>query len=65
MIILMTISPKFNEEDKTKFDEAIVITDNNSEELDNFSYILEENKMVDGKILIDCSIWLNSSLSPL
>ena len=45
MIILMTISPKFNEEDKTKFDEAIVITDNNSEELDNFSYILEENKL--------------------
>ena len=53
-------SPKFNEEDKTKLDEEIVNTDNYPEEHDNFSYILEENKIVDGKILIDCSIWLRS-----
>jgi hypothetical protein len=42
-------------------DLEIVITDNHPEEHDNFSYIFEENKMVDGKILIDCSIWPSSS----
>ena len=52
---------RMNEENKTKFDEAIVITDNHPEEHDNFSYILEENTLVDCKILIDCSIWLSSS----